>query len=864
MRQWVKWIFTAVSLTALGCVLLPALRRYPESVHSYLATVPAWQQTLAHFVLCFLFVLLAFRLLNPKLKHLHTFCIRPPIWCACIAAAVAVCAIDSLVGLDSPPFQPPAYEWLIFGTGSLLAATVYWRLAREPAFSPNESVTTRSATIHELRENWPLLESWLKKEAPTEIDFLHHERVACRLAKYLLSQDGTIALIGPFGSGKTSLTNQLEQEARAARTPGQRDLWFADTISCWGFEDSASAIYQILRKALDCVQDHVDCFSIRSLPESYRKVFSAGSDWVQHVNELVIESADPISQFHTISEILRSANARLVLVIEDIDRNNSSRFDPQEVLGLFSRLSRFKKQIGFVLTSNLSFSDQRTGFPRIFEHIELMPRFKEDDICLLVETIRDRCLSQYQDIPLGETDRLLWSSRTQFMMARHDVMPVSTAFSELLSTPRATKHALRRTYQAWTDLHGEVDFDHLLVANALRHAAPQAFDFLLVNWVFVHDRPPQFPGPGDDSERLRSQVRADWERRTQNVEWNARAALELIMFLLPDTAEWLGNAWSNREKRVQGVHLQRYWERVVNEAIDPEHERDQTVLRDTRDWLRTRQIDTALVRGVCNGGDYAFVWRALVEVDRAWDMQSLRLFADQILSHFRGPRGGRLNDIDSHGAFRAVLGCVQERFGQTDVARDWLVQQIQLAMPTSVCLVVDLYVYLVRSRPGIIRFDERQDILSTISEIARRQFRTGRDLIRALHPEQRYDVYQLICLPLEDSQGPDAIGDDWRWLGPVLLDAIHLDSPLMAPKIANLISRARELEPRGVYVPEIVPQRLTSLFGTSAGEVIQLISAERDRLSGVDREYLDQVIRSYVPESQSIASHQTESDKGPA
>ena len=57
----------------------------------------------------------------------------------------------------------------------------------------------------------------------------------------------------------------------------------------------------------------------------------------------------------------------------------------------------------------------------------------------------------------------------------------------VLETPRALKGALRTTLEVWEAMPGEIDFDSVLVASALRMAHPDLFALLSDNvHLFCH------------------------------------------------------------------------------------------------------------------------------------------------------------------------------------------------------------------------------------------------------------------------------------------------------------------------------------------------------------------------------------------
>ena len=464
-RRWLYWLLTTVAVTAIGALLLPVLRRNLVGVYS-----SAWQQVLVLFVASSSAAWILLKLLSPRLSHLRlAVSLRhPPIWSAWTVAVAILCAIDLSSGLGPLDFRPTIWGWVLYGVGSILFVAFcrhFTRPSEQLAAAPSPST---AMSVQEVISDWETLERWLRSEQPAEDDFIGNRRIARRLAKYLTADGGTVGLIGPFGSGKTTVVAWLKEEVDRVRKPGQAEIWFAEQ-SCWGFEDSRSAVQQVLARAMEAVGLRADCFSLRSLPEAYRKTFSAGGDWLRTLADLVLGSTDPLEQFHQLSEVLESVNARLVLVIEDLDRTTSSRFDRQEVLALLQRLRASSARVSFVLaTGQTSACD--IDFAKLCDHIEILQEVDPARVLTLIEAVRCRCLDGFPHIStIGGNNP--WEQMQFMLLSRYDMVTLPDAAARLLRTPRALKHALRRTYRAWQVLHGEVDFDNLLAVNILRSGA---------------------------------------------------------------------------------------------------------------------------------------------------------------------------------------------------------------------------------------------------------------------------------------------------------------------------------------------------------------------------------------------------------
>jgi hypothetical protein len=796
-----------------------------------------------------------FKLLSPRLSHLRYFvAIRhPPMWAAWVVAAVILCAIDLTTGLGPSDFRPAMWEWLLYGGGSALLVALCRHLTRAPEQRAAAVSPSAVSSVEELIGDWTTLERWLQSERPAEDDLIGSRRIARRLAEYLTENGGTVGLVGPFGSGKTSVVAWLKEEINRVRKPGQPEIWFAEQ-SCWGFEDSASAVEQVLRRAMEAVGRNADCFSLRSLPEAYRKTFSAGGDWLRTLADLVLGSTDPLEQFRHLSDVLESVGARLVLAIEDLDRTTSSRFDRQEVLALLQRLRASAARVSFVLATGQT-SARDIDFAKLCDHIEILQEFDAAQVSSLIEAVRNRCLNGFPHVATAG-DENPWNRKRYMLLSRFDVVTLPDAAAHLLRTPRALKHALRRTYRAWRVLYGEVDLDHLLAVNVLRSGAQEAFDFLLRYWDQLHDDPGTWQSDRDQLGRIRKRLTEEWQRVTTEVEWDLRAGMAILVHLLPSVQEYLTERQMiHNNTRLQGIGHHRYWLRIVNEEIDPDHVRDQTVLRDIAEWQLSRSMAPRLIDGLYANEDYIEIWEHFASNSFGRNPDSILVLAEQIQAQFRSVYGtagpedpGKAKSCRAkfpEAGLLAIWRCAKRYIRRDQASRDWLERQVRLAMATSLALVNDLYYYWASIGNGIIRPEDRSHIRRVIFDLAREQLRNGHDLLKVSEPERVYGIYHLVFPPDSNEGSSDCRGlPHWDWLGPVLLDALRTYPTRFAREVGHLISNSRRGEHPEIEIHQIDRSLLTGFFGSAATEVIDLLTSASQKFAGRDRDFLEQLVRS--------------------
>lgn len=868
-QRWLVWGGTLAVIAAGGAVLLRVLRQYPEGVHSDLNAAPSGIRWAAASLASLGVTLLLFRLLNPRWALANYFRNYPPGWSAWAVAAALIAAVDVFGGLGSEVYRGAWWEWLLYGGGSVAAVAFYRKFTagkkpegeeeedNNPATSSEVQVEDVAAPVSltELAKSWHLLEKWLSDDKPAEDDFIGNRRVALRLARFLVGKGGTVGLVGPYGSGKTSIIAWLKEYARKVRKreyPTNPELWFC-SVSCWGFEDSASAVSQILSKAVSTVGERVDCFSIRHLPESYRKTFSAGGDWVRTLFDLVVGTADPLGQFQSLSGILKTVNARLVVVVEDLDRTSSSRFDRKELAALLYRLKETEK-VSFILAAGQS-SSSDIDFAKICENIELVKEFEPEEIATVIRTVRAHCLADFKHVPTTATESP-WNRVASWFSVTHDRIAPGEAAARLLRTPRGLKQALAHTYRAWQKMYGEVDFDHLFAANILRHSAPEAFDYLLCRWVQLRDDPRNW---GDDKKQLpaiQKRYQEEWERTTSNVEWSARAALGIIEFLLPSSAEYLQSLPAFSTRTIQGIREKRYWERVVNQHVDPTHVRDQVVIADIQEWLSTKEPCGKLVAGLLQGGDYVRVFDHFAPDFFRESPDDVLLLAEQVLAGLRsnyGVRAAENDPRDGLDAMRRLTTRVQP--ADMETGRRWLEREIERAMAVSLPLTNEIYrAWTVASSP-LIRLEERADIRRLAVRLAREQWRCGDDLLKVLHPSMPFDLLRFLRPAVDNDYGGQVFKlEDFAWLRSPLLEALRKTPDCVAPKLAYLFGEQLHGPRRVDWVHRLDVDQFTAIFGDASGEVLDAIEEYAARADGPEKEIMTQLATSgktaYKPQAE--------------
>jgi hypothetical protein len=179
---------------------------------------------------------------------------------------------------------------------------------------------------------------WVINESPINdsvFDHFSHDIQAKRIASLILHDaPASIGIVGPFGSGKSCLINLLIKHL--SNDILQRSVLCK--IDGWG-RASGSISNHILAMAIEKVSHHVDCLSILSLPENYRQAIGEVKAPAGAILAALLKvSHDPIAQLIKLDNLLSVAQLRLVIILEDLDRNVSDKSLKEEIPSLLDRL----------------------------------------------------------------------------------------------------------------------------------------------------------------------------------------------------------------------------------------------------------------------------------------------------------------------------------------------------------------------------------------------------------------------------------------------------------------------------------------------------------------------------------------------
>lgn len=730
-----------------------------------------------------------------------------------------------------------AYTAVLFTPMPLLA---WWREQAEgrdtrPASSQTSPLPERTLSAMDAEE----LTAWLHREDPltdAADDLFGFARRAPRvLAALRAERPQTVGLTGPFGSGKTSLVNLVERLAKEVPADNGPRLWFAK-VNCWGFRDPVAAQEAVLKRVVATVREEVDVWGLRSLPEEYVRSVSSAHKAVDVALAFLRPDPEPTAQLRRLSPVLKAVGARLVVVIEDVDRNDTG-FGVSHVQALLYRL-REVEGLSFILSA-------RTGaeidFTKLCDRQEELFPLDRDEVLDVVAKVQTLCLDGYpEDVGTSESVDLLYHNPLFSDEVAYTRWYWFSALPPLLNTPRGLKTALRRTVDAWERLHGEVDFHDLLMCSTLRTVAPAAFDFLRANFTVLR-RAGQSTHTNLDKEDLKAATVAlssEWERLCARATFPVEAAARLLRTLVPQaehilTADTMPGSGGGRGRQLCSEDgPTNYWERLLAEDLRIDEERDQPVLHAIREAAGGGNLEGLAVQLSQShpfSERFAFLASDWFPATRLLDLCSA------LYDAIRTKEGRCAND-DAAGFVEVGRLAMRHHSAIEPKTRDWLFGQIERSLPRHVTFAADL-----------LRFWMRKEVLNFRGP--RRHARTwARRVLRAalqgpaapslcdcLDDGDR-GLQRLLNLvaPEEAVIGRRPTPARWAWLRPSLVDACHQCPERLLPQLAAVVERPSQ-PVGGAADFAFDSHRLEALLDAQRDEVLALF-AERfpsdDRLRG--------------------------------
>lgn len=348
-----------------------------------------------------------------------------------------------------------------------------------------------------------------------------------------------IALIGPYGSGKTSICNMVKDLYEKRFNAGKN---LPQSIFCrfegWRFLSAEAAVEGLLDTGVRKILEKVDASELWNIPERYvRAIKEVSGRWGWIWTLLFGESKTPDILAKSIGDVLLRLNLRLVIFVDDFDRIEADEgYCQQAVAKALNQLQNVPNvQYVICVGPMLSIGTLQTettpckDLIKLTRYQELIPGVVIEDVINEIKESREEVLKDttyyfpWAEIQEGGSDPLSYHYEFRYIYAE---VGLTGKLTGLIKTPRVLKAVLRESNNAWNGgLKGEIDWYDLVLLNTLKAAEPGIFEWIERNKdVFLEC--PSKKGSQEEykkiakklREQLRNCLQSKYEEQCQVVE----------------------------------------------------------------------------------------------------------------------------------------------------------------------------------------------------------------------------------------------------------------------------------------------------------------------------------------------------------
>ena len=771
---------------------------------------------------------------------------NPPVWAVGLLSATAYYELAHALHFGPMRFLSPTTfvgaVVLLLGCG--IGVCTIERILQKEAQNTAPVHQSEKQTLADLSKDAARVIEWIQKEEPIcspADDRFGRNAIAKRIAR-VIEKDPikTVGLIGPYGSGKTCILRMVESYL----VSDNRTVvcW----VSGWGFREGSAAEH-ILTACLRQLARYTDCTSVVQVPTAYQNALAQTRNGLaEFCSSLLRAQRNTQQTLELIDRLLAQIARRMVIFLEDIDRNRRTDVFFNEISALLEGIKNLKN-VTFVLAIGGQFNGQEV-LVKVAEHIDAVPSLDRSDVIRTVKVFREHCLSQLD----GTVRRLLTSATDDHLgIERSDLVEAMAAINKnlekpidaiarLLHSPRSLKLVLRRTFQAWGSLRNEINFDDLLMANVLRVAAPEGFMFVnnnipMLQYVASNRKDSSSDAPKDQQERLKR----EFQRLAQSVEWDIQAARGILDHLFPhwsgEQAMVLPSSTNGPHREYQYVENRQptdYWSRLMCEELGRDEIGDAEILRAIERWndnwehpaLQGLNMREALL-------DSEHILHKMTQFKTFINGDSLRSVASQ---QFRSTLETRKNKASSENCPGPEWGVllkpdIREIFSKSEWI-DWVTDEIIAALPISLRYANDLYAFWMepeRSHPHSVR--------RVVVKKAKQIYVEKPEILVHAIDSDCFSITHFARQYSESKHGGEGFDPKaWRWLGKVLLAAAKVNPDVIVPQLAALVGGFVHRPNKKDWEYNLSESILSAMFQNDSLTAVRLIASDITYVAGDD------------------------------
>ena len=370
--------------------------------------------------------------------------------------------------------------------------------------------------------------------------FPEHEVTARRILARLELGKGqrvrgpNVALIGPYGAGKTSLCNLIKDICRKERNKRKDSPTLFCRFEAWKFLTPDAAVRGLLDQIVNEIQQVVDCSGLSSLPEEYLDALrSQPNAWLGMIAVLLRKRRSPAEIVGSVQDVLLRLGKRVVVFIDDFDRLESKSKETQQAIAAALNELQNLTSVQYILCVGPLREGSGADLLKLTRFQELMPELSGQEVVERIRNLRDEAIGAEQAMYYpwdfmneGNDDPLLY-------FPHREALSKTLVFKlvNLIVTPRKLKAVESEMSEKWNGgLKGEISWYDMLLMSTLKVGEPRVFEWVLREQEVFLDEGIHITNPNEEEKQ---EAKTEIEKKLRElIEIKTKPRLELVQQVL--------------------------------------------------------------------------------------------------------------------------------------------------------------------------------------------------------------------------------------------------------------------------------------------------------------------------------------------